>query len=49
MGSAERIADGMSKLYVIGVLVELCEDIHGVLKLSVDWLFDHWFMFFRCT
>lgn len=36
MGSAERIADGMSKLYVIGVLVELCEDIHGVLKLSVD-------------
>lgn len=39
MGSAEPIADGMSKRYVIGVWVELCEDIHRVLNLSIDFSF----------
>lgn len=36
MGSAEPVADGMSKMYVIHILVELCEDMHSVLKLSID-------------
>lgn len=36
MGSAKPIADGMSKVYVIGVWVELCEHIHRVLSFSID-------------
>lgn len=41
MDSAEPIADGMSKMYVIGVLVELWDDIHRILNLSIDLLFNH--------
>lgn len=35
-GTAEPIADGMVRMCVIGIWVELCEDIQRVLNLSID-------------
>lgn len=35
-GTAEPVADGMSKMYVMGIWVEPCEDIQRVLNFSID-------------